>query len=781
MDAEDWAKLAASLATNLKVTFRLNRGRYPLTAAALDAKLRDEFQFKGSFVRIGMDQILQSGEVVKPTEWARDIWQLGTDRIGFSKAKTLAPLYDTISREAALGHLARQGVASMLPAMALRPKEGDVVLDMCGAPGSKSEQVLQMIGSHGALVTNDSDPKRLQSVLRRLRNVSHPNHLVICSRGQDLAHNAGAHVFDGIICDVPCSGDGTIRKYPHLWRRWRPRHGIQLHELQLELAISAASLLKVGGRMVYSTCALNPVEDEAVVAALLKATGGALRLVKIDLGNFRTRPGMATWTIDDDTANAGLDLSDDEDNEEGNAVEKESDRKRVKSSSSLSRKSKKKARRPERVTVTPTMEPPTDSKIAATLKHCARVLSHDNDTEGFFLAVLEKVKSWDSKTAAKKSAEDSKDLLAKVGFNARVNSDVKLRRINFDEDPPSVLYQALEAQVGLSEDCDGVIRFRNLRYPNQEGDLHYAAALLSKEANTLIEKPWLRSGAVPLLRAGAEIAITQTKDSPEILFRTIPQAGTALAEALIDNTQEPIHDIAELQDKDALGMCIMPGDMLSLLQIVMGAVNANAEADQMSDEEDDDDRPSRRKKKKNASPVLVEIGQCVAVLDDEDYEEDELDMCQHPVSNRIVDSPVYANLTFAVKPFEIPDESKPSTTEDVVEEETEAPKRRMSKAERKRLKKQAKGGDKGAQSASPKKDLTKEETKLPPFDMFADTPAAPFEFVLQFRKVSPSHLEVITDYSRVMSYGLTLQHHLQHFGGDEDDEEEVDEEEGDFE
>ena len=69
-----------------------------------------------------------------------------------------------------------------------------------------------------------------------------------------------------MLCDVPCSGDGTLRKAPDIWRRWAAPNGNGLHPLQLRIALHAAHLLRVGGRMVYSTCSFNPVEDEAVVA-----------------------------------------------------------------------------------------------------------------------------------------------------------------------------------------------------------------------------------------------------------------------------------------------------------------------------------------------------------------------------------------------------------------------------------------------------------------------------------------------------------------------------------
>ena len=75
-----------------------------------------------------------------------------------------------------------------------------------------------------------------------------------------------AYRYDRVLCDVPCSGDGTLRKAPDIWRRWVASNGNGLHLLQLRIALQAAHQLRVGGRMVYSTCTFNPVEDEAVVA-----------------------------------------------------------------------------------------------------------------------------------------------------------------------------------------------------------------------------------------------------------------------------------------------------------------------------------------------------------------------------------------------------------------------------------------------------------------------------------------------------------------------------------
>merc|ERR1719410_2949012 len=76
--------------------------------------------------------------------------------------------------------------------------------------------------------------------------------------------------FDRVLCDVPCSGDGTMRKTPYIWKSWTHRDGLALHIRQLNILNRGLDVLKVGGRLVYSTCSLNPLEDEAVVCAALR-------------------------------------------------------------------------------------------------------------------------------------------------------------------------------------------------------------------------------------------------------------------------------------------------------------------------------------------------------------------------------------------------------------------------------------------------------------------------------------------------------------------------------
>lgn len=89
------------------------------------------------------------------------------------------------------------------------------------------------------------------------------------------------------MCDVPCSSDAAIRKLPQKWVCWGTKESISLHPLQIQLLERGLEMLKVGGKMSYSTCSLSPMEDESVVAAVLKKYGDKIKLVKVSLPGFQ--------------------------------------------------------------------------------------------------------------------------------------------------------------------------------------------------------------------------------------------------------------------------------------------------------------------------------------------------------------------------------------------------------------------------------------------------------------------------------------------------------------
>ena len=161
----------------------------------------------------------------------------------------------------------------MLPPLYLNIQPDDVVLDMCAAPGSKTSQLLEMIYQNnkivgkGCVIANDADYSRAQMLIHQVNRAGTAGIAVINHSGQFLPelyfdkinHIKNKFLFDKILCDVPCSGDGATRKIPVKWANWHTSDGIVLHPLQLSILMKSINLLKRGGLIVYSTCSLNPM------------------------------------------------------------------------------------------------------------------------------------------------------------------------------------------------------------------------------------------------------------------------------------------------------------------------------------------------------------------------------------------------------------------------------------------------------------------------------------------------------------------------------------------
>ena len=106
--------------------------------------------------------------------------------------------------------------------------------------------------------------------------------------------------FDRVLCDVPCSGDGTLRKNADIWPKWAASTGTNLHGVQSRILKRGLEQLAVGGRLVYSTCSLNPVEDEAVLQRILLDAGVENVIIEDAsalVPGLRFTPGLNTWKI----------------------------------------------------------------------------------------------------------------------------------------------------------------------------------------------------------------------------------------------------------------------------------------------------------------------------------------------------------------------------------------------------------------------------------------------------------------------------------------------------
>ena len=180
-----------------------------------------------------------------------------------------------------LGYFYVQEAASMIPPIVLDPKPGELVLDLCAAPGSKSTQMAQQMENKGILVCNDLTTKRISPLSINLQRCGVTNAIVTIMHGRKF--KGLPMEFDRILVDAPCSGTGAIRKSFKTLRIWNPHMVRRLAATQKQLMDSAFAVLKPGGTLVYSTCTLEPEENEGVVDYLIDKQDAKLEEIKLNI------------------------------------------------------------------------------------------------------------------------------------------------------------------------------------------------------------------------------------------------------------------------------------------------------------------------------------------------------------------------------------------------------------------------------------------------------------------------------------------------------------------
>jgi len=200
----------------------------------------------------------------------------------------------------ATGRITQQESASMMPVQALDIRPGHRVLDLCAAPGSKTTQIAEALDGQGLVIASEPNPGRANNLVSNVQRVGHLNVVVTREDGRHFPRVAEPG-FDRILVDAPCTGTGTTRKNTDVWAKWKPHHGEQMARLQVSILSRGALLLKPKGKMVYSTCSIDPAENEGVVESVLDRFPW-LSLVKIDhsqiFPGLTTRNGMTESTHD---------------------------------------------------------------------------------------------------------------------------------------------------------------------------------------------------------------------------------------------------------------------------------------------------------------------------------------------------------------------------------------------------------------------------------------------------------------------------------------------------
>jgi len=200
------------------------------------------------------------------------------------------------SLEHLLGYYYIQEIASMLPVLVLEPKPNENILDLCSSPGSKTTQIAAKMSNKGTLIANEVSLGRIKILASNLERCGVTNTIITKKEGSALCERFKSEDFrfDKILVDAPCSGEGTLRTSPKTYKMWNIKTVKKLSKVQKGLIESAFEILRVGGEIVYSTCTHAPEENEGVLDHILRKFGDKIKIEKINLP-IECRPGILKW------------------------------------------------------------------------------------------------------------------------------------------------------------------------------------------------------------------------------------------------------------------------------------------------------------------------------------------------------------------------------------------------------------------------------------------------------------------------------------------------------
>lgn len=170
--------------------------------------------------------------------------------------------------EAGVYYIQEPSAMSAVPHLNVTP--GEKILDLCAAPGGKSTQIGCALEGKGLLVTNEIHPARAKILSSNIERLGITNALV-CNETPDRLAEFFPEFFDKILGDAPCSGEGMFRKNEEAVSEWSPENVVLCAARQDEVLLSAAKMLRPGGRLVYSTCTFSPEENEETMERFLAA------------------------------------------------------------------------------------------------------------------------------------------------------------------------------------------------------------------------------------------------------------------------------------------------------------------------------------------------------------------------------------------------------------------------------------------------------------------------------------------------------------------------------
>jgi len=167
------------------------------------------------------------------------------------------------------GMFSIQDEASMLVAAMLDPQHGDVVMDVCAAPGGKTMAIAERMNNKGKIIASDIYIRKLNIVDQEAARLGVT---IVQTRTWDAmkTDSAMAEKADRVLVDAPCSGLGVLRRKPEIKYQKKTREMDSLPVKQLQLLSASSKYVKPGGVLVYSTCTINPAENQKVIAEFLR-------------------------------------------------------------------------------------------------------------------------------------------------------------------------------------------------------------------------------------------------------------------------------------------------------------------------------------------------------------------------------------------------------------------------------------------------------------------------------------------------------------------------------
>ncbi|WEL23597.1 RsmB/NOP family class I SAM-dependent RNA methyltransferase [Candidatus Nanohalovita haloferacivicina] len=238
--------------------FEAERDKHPVNAVRKNPlKAREDFEEKLA-ERFDFEEV----------DWAEGIYRLDTESPGKSVLHWMGEYY--VQEESAA-----------LPVTVLDPGPGEKILDMCAAPGGKTTQIAAEMDNKGLVVANDESGQRMKSLHA---NVYRTGSAIVEATNYDARRLPGEE-FDRILVDAPCSGEGD--RFYETFTAIDEGDSEDLSNLQFHILEKASQMVKEEGTVVYSTCTISPLENEAVVKRAVEETELELESIETDIEHVR--------------------------------------------------------------------------------------------------------------------------------------------------------------------------------------------------------------------------------------------------------------------------------------------------------------------------------------------------------------------------------------------------------------------------------------------------------------------------------------------------------------